>query len=170
MQGRKHATTDHWYVIHCEAQHDRQVQRLLQERGVNVFAPRILRTRKRNGDKALFPGYVFVRLDLGTGVWGVMRYLPGIRKLVEVGGEACPVDETVIVAIRRRVEHWMLPVEQLKPGDRVAVTSGIFADLEGVFTEALSGDERVAILLDIMRRQVRVELATHEIRSAGSAA
>jgi transcription antitermination factor NusG len=56
-----------WYVVHCEAQRDRQVERLVAHAGMETFAPRIPKTRQRNGDKALFPGYVFVRLDLDTG-------------------------------------------------------------------------------------------------------
>jgi hypothetical protein len=44
-----------WYAIHCEAQRDRQVERLLAHAGMETFAARVPTTRKRNGDKALFP-------------------------------------------------------------------------------------------------------------------
>jgi transcriptional antiterminator RfaH len=153
-----------WYVIHCVAQRDRQVERLLAHAGMEAFAARVPRTRKRNGDKALFPGYVFVRLDLEAGSWSTIRSRPGVRSLVEIGGGPCPVADEIVEVLRERVAGYTISQPQLQVGDRVAVTGGIFADLEGVFCELVSGAERVAILLDIMRRQVRVELCVDAIR------
>jgi transcriptional antiterminator RfaH len=146
-----------WYLIHCEAQRDQQVERLVAHAGMETFAARIPKTRKRNGDRALFPGYVFVRLELDAGSWSAIRYLPGVRSLVEIGGGPCPVADEIVEAIRNRVAGYIASHARLQRGDRVAVAGGIFAELEGVFCELLSGEERVAILLDLMRRQVRVE-------------
>ncbi len=72
-----------WYVIHCEALHDRQVERLVGSAGVEVFAPRILKTRQRNGDKPLFPGYVFARFDF-LPQHRRIRALPGVSGVVEM--------------------------------------------------------------------------------------
>lgn len=154
----------HWYVVHCEPHRDRQVERLIVQTGAETFAPRIPKTRMRNGDKPLFPGYVFTRLDLASGVGGELRYVPGVRSLVEVGGEPCPVDDGIVEAIRRRVTTNVPDVGQLRSGDRVTVVSGSFADLEAVFCEHLSGAERVAVLIEMMRRQVRVELSVDDVR------
>jgi len=152
-----------WYVIHCEANHDRQVQHVVNLNGLEVYAPRIPATRKRNGDKPLFPGYVFVRLDLSAGDWGRTRYLPGVRALVQFGAEPAPVDEGIVDAIRRRIDAYEPNVVRLNPGDRVRVLNGSFADLEGLFCEALTSDQRVAVLIDMMRRQVRVELDVFDV-------
>lgn len=161
-----------WYVVHCEAHHDRQVGALIAGAGCEVFAPRLPKTRRRNGDKPLFPGYLFVRLDLDSGVWGMMRHLPGVRGLVEMGGMACQVDDGIVETIRRRVDLYRPDEIGLRTGDRVIVANGSFADLEGVVCETLSGDQRVAILIDMMRRQVRVELDVDEVYrgSRGAAA
>lgn len=147
-----------WYVIHCKASHDWQVERLVDSAGVEVFAPRILKTRRRNGDKPLFPGYVFARLDLQADTWSALRRLPGVRSLVEIGGGPCPVDDGVVAAIQRWVNDRAATGVQLVPGQRVSIKSGAFRDLEGIFCETLSGEERIAILIGLMRQQVRVEL------------
>lgn len=178
----EHDARPRWYVIHCEPHHDRQVERLVGQAGqgdgfpaeldaagdvpegrIEVFAPRITCTRKRNGDKPLFPGYVFARLNLQDGIWARARNLPGVRGLVHIGGEPCPVDDGVIEVIRRRTADYAPRRLSLKEGERVRVTAGSFADLEGIFCEALSGDERIAILIDMMRREVRVELSIDEV-------
>jgi transcriptional antiterminator RfaH len=152
-----------WYVIHCEPHHDRQVERLVTLNGAETFAPRIPCTRKRNGDKPLFPGYVFARLDLPSGIWGRLRHLAGVRSLVEIGGGPAPVDDGIVALIRRKTDAWTVDPIRLEPGDRVRVLSGSFADLEGLFCETLSGDQRVAILIDMMRREVRVELSADQV-------
>jgi transcriptional antiterminator RfaH len=150
----------HWYVIHCEPSHDRQVERLIGSAHIEVFAPQLPKTRRRNGHKPLFPGYVFARLDLQTDTWGALRRLPGIRSLVEIGGGPCPLDDTVVAVIRRYVhDRSTSSGVHLVPGQRVSVTSGAFRDLEGIFCETLRGDERIAILVNLMRQQIRVELA-----------
>ena len=152
-----------WYVVHCDAHQDAQVQREIEQQGVEVFAPRIPRTRTRNGDKPLFLGYVFVHLSLESGVWQRVRYLPGIHCMVEIGGGPCAVDDGIVEGLRRRIAAYSTGVAQLRSGDRVMVRRGVLADLEGIFAEHIRGDERVAILLDLMRRQVRVELPAVEV-------
>jgi transcriptional antiterminator RfaH len=152
-----------WYVIHCDARRDAQTEQLVAREGIQTFDPRIPKTRKRNGDKPLFPGYIFAQLDLSTDVWARIRHLPGVRSLVEIGGGPCPVDEAIVERVRQWVCSYQPLLVQPRPGDRVTVTAGAFADLEGVFCEALSGAERVAILIEMMRRQIRVELRVEDI-------
>lgn len=148
-----------WYVIHCEPRLDLMVERVFTDGSVEAFAPRIPRARRRDGDKPLFPGYLFARMDLDTGVWGRMRFMPGVRALVEMGGMPCPVDEGIVAAIRRRVAGWSAASTPVfHEGERVRVVGGSFEHLEGLFSESLSGEERAAVLLDMMERQVRVEL------------
>jgi len=163
--GRPTIMDPKWYVLFCDARRDVQVERLVAHVGIETFNPRIPKTRKRNGDKALFPGYIFTRLDLSPDVWSSIRYLPGVRSLVETGGGPCPVDEGIVEHIRQRVAAYVPAGMQLRPGDRVTVTSGAFADLEGIFCETLSGAERIAILIDMMRRQIRVELPAEDVEA-----
>jgi len=153
-----------WFAVHCAPQYDRQVERLLQQHDIQAYSPRIPKTRRRNGDKPLFPGYLFARLDLSSGIWGQARFFPGVRSIVQSGGEPCPVDDGVVEAIRRRISAWVDAQTNLRPGMRVRVINGTFQHFEGLFCETLSGEQRVAVLIDMMRRQVRVELEADSIR------
>jgi transcription elongation factor/antiterminator RfaH len=153
----------HWYVLHCEPQRDLPVDRLVGNVGFETYAPRIPKTRKRNGDKPLFPGYVFVRLALTGGSWNAIRTLPGVRCLVEIGGGPCPVDDGIVEGIRQWVASRTPESPFPHPGDRVTITSGVFAHLDGVVCESLSSAERVAVLIDMMQRQVRVEIPVDSV-------
>jgi transcriptional antiterminator RfaH len=152
-----------WYVVACEPHRDRQVERVLGVQVLEVFAPRLPRTRTRNGDKPLFPGYLFVRIDCDEGGWARLRYVPGVRNLVTMGGEPCPVDGSLVEAIRRRVAVLVPPDRKPLPGDRVRIRAGSFADIEGLLCESLNGEERVAVLIGMMRSHVRVELPIDDL-------
>lgn len=152
-----------WYLMSCDPRRDEQVCALVAIAGFETYTPRIPKTRRRNGDKPLFPGYVFTRLDLGCDDWTKVMYLPGVRRLVTVGGAPSVVDEEIVDAIRARIARGAFVPPKLNPGDRIRVVSGAFEHLEGVFCEELTGAERVSILLDMMNRQVRVEVPADQL-------
>jgi transcriptional antiterminator RfaH len=59
----------HWYAAHVCSRHEKQVARQLEERRVSCFLPvyrsvRRWKDRRKELDLVLFPGYVFVHLDL----------------------------------------------------------------------------------------------------------
>jgi transcriptional antiterminator RfaH len=167
------STQSRWYVVHCEPHRDRQVEHVMAVRGVEAYSPHIARTRRHNGKKPLFPGYVFARLALDTGVWSALRFSPGIKSLIEIGGGPCPVGDEIVDEVRRRAEAYVPPAPDPSAGDRVVVKGGALEGLEGVFNETLSGEERVAVLIDMMHRQVRVELSAglvRRVRHGGKAA
>src|SRR5713101_3183050 len=59
----------HWYAAHVCSRHEKQVARQLEERRVDCFLPlyrsiRRWKDRRKELDLVLFPGYVFVHIDL----------------------------------------------------------------------------------------------------------
>src|SRR5690242_11009723 len=120
-----------WYLMHCDPRRDRQVERLLSLHGFETFAPLIPKTRSRNGNKPLFPGYVFTRLNLDRGDAAATSRLPGVRGLVEIGGGPCSVHASAVSAVRQRVQSGVFRTPDMKPGDRVRVINGPFVEFEG---------------------------------------
>jgi transcriptional antiterminator RfaH len=49
------------------------------------------------------------------------------------------------------------------PGDKVRINEGPFSGLEAIFEQKLKGNERVAVLLDILGRQTRLVLPSETI-------
>jgi len=70
--------------------------------------------------------------------------------------------------VRRRLEQLDGDdLLRLKPGERVRVKRGPFADVEAVFDCHLNSESRVAILLEILGRQTRVIVDGNDVeRSA----
>ncbi len=97
------------------------------------------------------------------------QWMPHAKGLVSFGGEPAAVPESLIHAIRRRVQEINLAggerLEGLQPGDEVIIEHGPFSGYEAIFDVKLPGSERVRVLLKMLsRQQVPLELSAGNIR------
>jgi len=106
---------------------------------------------------------MFVQADLQDVGLSTFQYMPYAIGLVCFGGEPAHVPESLILAIRRRVEE-IAEVggelfDGLKRGDQVWIQDGPFADYQAIFDARLDGGERVRVLLKMLNdRFVPVEI------------
>jgi transcriptional antiterminator RfaH len=108
----------------------------------------------------LFSGYLFARFSVEQSFRAV-RYTPGvIRVLSTVTDELIEVDQTIIAALRQRSVDGYVQVSPapLLSGEVLEITEGPFKGLRALFQEQLRAGERVAVLMDLLSAQVRVEL------------
>ncbi len=130
-----------------------QVENYLPLIHVNPVNPRAARVR------ALFPCYIFVKFDpLATGL-GVLQWTPGVRRLLEFGGQLAVIPENAVNEIKRRVAEISasggLALDGLKHGETVRIVSGPFEGYEAIFDARLAGTERVRVLLEWIQRNQR---------------
>ena len=152
--------TYHWYALHIKPHKERVVCELLQSMEMIVYYPAVkvkpVNPRSRK-ERPFFPGYLFVNLDLQALGPNVLRWTEGVHGLVQFGGVPATVPENLIHEIERRLKQIQVEgsqvVKQLKPGDRVKITSGVFEGYEAIFDARLAGKDRVQILLSYLRGQ-----------------
>jgi len=162
----------HWYVVRTKARSEGFAAATLRSRDVQVYYPRLVvapwSRRPAESDGAtepLFPGYLFVRIDLGRDHARV-AWTPGVRSFVAFGDDAPePVDESVVELLRRRADGGELlqPRAALRPGEPVEIRNGPFAGLLGIIDRPVSGSGRVHVLLEILRRKTRVDLDVDQV-------
>ena len=161
-----------WYVVHTRPQKELLAAGLLEERlDVAAYLPEALQPyRGEMRLRPLFPRYLFVHADLAVTPASAFDSMPGVIRLVVFGGQALPVDEQVVVALRQEVTRLNaaggLFRTTLRPGDRVRVRTGPLAGLEAVFVEPLAPGDRAAVLLDFLGRQNRVTVALADMDPA----
>jgi transcriptional antiterminator RfaH len=153
-----------WYVVHTQPQHEVRAQINLERQGFVTYLPRYLKSRRhaRKTDfvpRALFPRYFFVALDLARDRWRAIQSTYGVNQVVVVGERPVPLPDGILEDIRAREADdgyvtLGLP-SGVKVGSRVRLTDGIFNDYRGVI-DRISDDHRVAILLNLLGREVRV--------------
>jgi transcription antitermination factor NusG len=120
-------------------------------------------------DAALFPGYLFCRLD-------VNRRLPvlstcGVERIVSAGGVPQPIEDAEIAAIRTVVESQLatVPWPYLKVGNRVRIEFGPLAGIEGLVVLEKSR-ERLVLSVHLLQRSVAVEIERSWVRPLAPAA
>lgn len=160
---------NNWFAINTNPRSEDMVSSLLSQAGFEVFLPKIKNSRKNKVDP-LFPGYLFVRLNLQVQNWVRIKYLHGVRKILSYGDTFIPIPETMIAIIKRQSikDNFIINKLALKAGDKVRFLKGPFEGLEGRFSGEISGRERVKILLEAVQNWVfTVEAEAREISKVG---
>ncbi len=155
-----------WYLLQCKPQQNFRAQENLNNQGFSCYLPvvhteRVQQGRRRDVTEPLFPGYLFIHLDCVNDNWGPIRSTRGVTRMVGFNGKPHPVPLSVIEALRQRMTVQPCMADLL-PGDRVMIINGAFADIEAIF-KAYDGDERVVILLNLMRREQQLVLPVSSI-------
>jgi transcription elongation factor/antiterminator RfaH len=151
-----------WFVISTKVRREHFAQEQLERRGVEIFLPRIIEPHRlplRPRVAPLFPGYMFVHIDLETQYFDVV-WTPGVRKFIGFGALPCPVDDAVVEFLHDRVgqEGVLVALPVFKQGDRVRITYGPFEGLVGIIENPGSGRGRVRVLMELLRRQTPVDV------------
>jgi transcriptional antiterminator RfaH len=155
-----------WYVLRSKPNKEDFFWGQLLAHRIEVYFP-CLRAKAVNPRarkvKPYFPGYLFIHVDLQSVSSSFLNWMPGSRGLVAFDAQPASVPDTLIAAIRHRVDEIngqggsSLPNWQ--PGEEVVIQEGPFAGQTAVFDACLSGNERVRVLLKLLRgRQLPVEL------------
>lgn len=153
-----------WYVVHTQPNREARADLNLRRQGFATYLPRYVRRRRhaRRHEmvaRPLFPRYLFVALDPARDRWRAVHSTFGVNHLVLAGDEPLAVPGGVVEEIRAREndEGFVklgLPAG-IGPGSQVRLVDGIFADATGVL-ERVADERRVAILLQLLGREVRV--------------
>jgi transcriptional antiterminator RfaH len=163
-----------WYVAHTQPHAEAKASHHLHRQGFEIYLPRFLKQRRhaRRIEKVaapLFPSYIFVSIDLTAQRWLSIDSTIGITRLVRNGDRPAPVPQPVIDALKSREDASGLVQlsrrPRFVPGDKIRVMSGAFSDFLGLY-EGMNTHERVAILLDMLGRKVRVTVDSDHIEAA----
>jgi transcriptional antiterminator RfaH len=151
-----------WFVVSTKVRREYFAQEQLMFRGVETFLPRIIEPSRVRGKMAitpLFPGYLFLHIDLEQQYFDVV-WTPGVRKFVAFGALPCPVDGQVVDFLHARTgAEGVLRLERVfHPGERVSIRSGPFEGLVGIIERPVCARGRVRVLMELLRRQTRVEV------------
>lgn len=164
----------HWYAVHTHQRAEERALVHLKHQGFTGYLPRYLaqRSHARRRDwvrRPLFPGYLFLSLDLQRDRWRSVDSTVGVRGLVSAGDGPLAVPVGVVEEIRAREDQTGMVVlgadHTFHRDQPVRIVDGPFAEMEGLF-QRYSGEERVLILLDLLSRPVKVEVSRRSVTSA----
>ncbi|NYS26845.1 transcriptional activator RfaH [Rhodobacteraceae bacterium 2376] len=160
-----------WFLAQFKPNSHNIAERNLVRQSFRTFLPMQEETRRARGKfitqmRPLFPGYIFVALNLLHGGWRVVNSTYGIKRLVSLGKEPTPVPLDLVSQLMQRCdrEGKLLPPGLLQPGDEVMLTKGPFADFVARI-ESIAPDRRVYLLMELMGAQTRVGVSAEHFRA-----
>jgi len=146
----------HWYVLSCKTNKEEIIEKQLQDQGYEVFYPYIPAGKEpgaSNMHKPLFPGYIFIRVDIdeyGSSTFQWMKHSSGI---VCMGGIPPHVPDRMIQAIQRRVIGNQIEGRELSSEADESSSErddGIPAAINSLFESGISQTERTRVLLEML--------------------
>jgi transcriptional antiterminator RfaH len=165
---------DAWYVVQTQVNAEAKAARNLIRQGFEIYLPRYLKRRShaRKIEKVaapLFPRYLFVRIDMATQRWWPIQSTSGVSRLVCNGPDPAPVAQQVLSSLKAREDESGYVKLDQRPkfalGEKVRVVAGVFAENLGLF-DGQADRDRIAILLDLLGRKVRVSIEVEMVAAA----
>ena len=150
-----------WYVAYTSANHERRVAQQFELRGIEHFLPQYESVRKWKDRKVrlslpLFPGYVFVSSLCNR--LAVLQ-VPGVAYLVSFNGQPAAIPAEDLLRIRDFLARGFTaePHPVLRVGERVRVTCGPLAGMEGIIVR-IQNRTRLVISFETIERAISVVL------------
>ena len=153
-----------WYLTHVKARQEGMAERNLQHLGVETYCPHFKKIKasrckkQAEGKGPLFPGYLFVRVDMSN-EFRKVSYAHGVLRVVKFGSAPALVAEEIIHSIRAREDNGLVvlsPSSSLQRGQAVLIAKGPFQGFEALFEQEFNGIQRVALLLKTVAYQGRL--------------
>jgi transcription termination/antitermination protein NusG len=127
---------------------------------------------KRESERKLYPGYVFIELELEKDgripdkVWFMIKETEGVGDFIGSNGKPTAMsnkDQAKMLEEAERPDESPALKTEYKKGDRIKVTNGAFQNFEGEVDEILSDKGMVRIITTIFGRPTPLELEYWQI-------
>ncbi|HOC96294.1 MAG TPA: transcription termination/antitermination protein NusG [bacterium] len=170
-----------WYVVHTYSGYEETVKKNLEQRIesmdmedkiFNVLIPTEKKIKIKNGKRhvvveKIFPGYVFVEMELSDESWYVVRNTPNVTGFIGSGTTPTPVSPEEMEMLKKKMGMDVPKYNvNFEIGDLVKITDGPFKDFEGNIDSIDSEKGKVKVLVSVFGRETPVELDLLQIKKA----
>ena len=161
-----------WYAVQTQPNRENLALAHLERQGFDVWLPHIKRIirharREKSVRRPLFPGYLFINLDLEKVRWRAINGTVGVKNIVSCGRKPSVVDSEFIIALKasESLDGFVdAGHDHLKPGQEVEILSGPMAGQIGKLL-SLDAGNRVTVLLQMLGHFVRGQIGREAVAS-----
>ena len=180
-----------WCVLRVASNKEEQVRETLerkvkieglQEKIGRILVPTDRRPRPRTKpsekkfvERKLYPGYVFVEMDLeedgtiGEKPWFLIKETTGVGDFIGSAGKPVPMSkgdvDKMLMQVEKAQDGAPISVEFAK-GDMVKIKEGAFENFEGAVDEVVPDKGLVRVIVTIFGRATPVELEYWQVEKA----
>ena len=163
---------EQWFAAYTFSCHEKRVAQHLSTHHIECFLPVHKQiNRWKNGlrvliERPLFPGYVFVKIDVKEKVR--VLDLPGVHSIVGTGRQPVALPYEEIEALRRGMP--LLNAEPhpfVKSGEIVLIRKGPLGGMTGI-VDRQKNSTRVILTLDLIMKSISVEVDGQDLEIVGN--
>ena len=155
-----------WYILWTRSHCEQLVHDQLAAKGFCLLLPKINIWSRRGGLRHLsnlpmFPGYLFLRREMDKGSYIEVCKARGlVRILGERWDRLAVVPDGEIEAIQKVLNSSLpaVPHPYLREGQRVRITRGPLADVEGILVRMKPDKGLLVLSVDLLQRSLAVEV------------
>ena len=160
-----------WYAVQTRPKHEKKVAAELQEKSITAYLPLLAQVhhwsdRRKIVHMPLFPGYVFVRIQLESRirlsvlqVWGVLGFVGCQREAISISD--CEIND-IQNLVNKKIP--LTPYPFLRVGQRVRVRGGALDGLEGILIT--NGEKRLVISVGAIHRSLSITIEGYDVEPA----
>jgi len=148
--------TYHWYALSCKPNKEEIIGKQLQDQGYEVFCPYIPVSKdagSSNTNKPLFPGYVFIRIDIDESGLSAFQWMKHSTGIVCMGGKPSHVPDRMVEAIQRKITGGHLKHRNHSGSSAESISEqddGIPPAVGELFESSIPHFERTRVLLEML--------------------
>lgn len=173
----------HWYILHTYSGYENKVKHDLEHRietfglenqvvDIRIPTEEIIEVKdggsRKSKESKVFPGYVFVRMEVDDNSWAVVRNTPGVTGFVGMDGKPTPLRRSEFRKVMERASaaEDATPkhvATNLEPGMPIRVVSGPLTDYDGTVVEVMPEVGKVRVMIPIFGRDTPAELTLAQV-------
>jgi len=166
--------TPRWRVLWTRSNYEQLVYDQLATKGFDLFLPTVEAWARRGGVRRrervpLFRGYLFLRHAVDKASYLEVCKARGlVRMLGERWDHLEAVPDSEIGAVQRLVRSDLpiLPYPYLREGQRVRITNGPLANVEGILVRGNPKTGLLVVSVELLKRSVAVHLDCTQLEAA----
>ncbi len=169
MTSSAHPQYGVWLVVATHPHRESQAIENLVRQSFHAYCPMIVKhirhaRRAYDGQRPLFPGYVFVQQPGGEQRWRPLLSTFGVRTVIMHDERPAKLPEGFVEGLKAREAGGTIckPESPFQIGQEVTIRGGAFDGLIGQIMEMKSHD-RVLVLLDLLRRKTTVHVSAKQL-------
>lgn len=165
-----------WYAIQTysgsEQSVEKSVKSLLDSAKIDcrIVVPTEDVFEYKNGKKiikkrSIYPGYVFIQVDLTTSIWHMIQRLPKVSKFIGEDKKPTPLSQEDVNSILEKVEKRSDPKPKIffGKGEIVRIINGPFVNFTAVVEEYDVEHEKLKLNVSIFGRNTPIEILYSQV-------
>ena len=165
---------EHWYAVWTRSHAERLVHDQLAAKGFDVFLPMLHVWSRRGGERhainvPMFPGYLFLRHAMDKSSYAQVLQARGlVRLLGESWDRLTTLPDGEIHSIKSVLSAQLAVMAHpfLRLGQRVRVTRGPLADVEGILVRTQPDKDLLVLSVETLRQSIAVVVEAVDVTPA----